>query len=76
VIELEKQKLHLFSAEAGLMLFEGRVYIPPDPKIQQEILHDAHDRRTSRNLQDKQINRTTILVAYTIDRCKKVCQRM
>jgi hypothetical protein len=43
VIELEKQKLHLFSAEAGLMLFEGRVYIPPDPKIQQEILHNAHN---------------------------------
>jgi hypothetical protein len=43
VIELEKQKPHLFSAEAGLMLFEGRVYIPPDPKIRQEILHDAHD---------------------------------
>jgi hypothetical protein len=33
VIELEKQKPHLFSTEAGLLLFEGRVYIPPDPKI-------------------------------------------
>jgi hypothetical protein len=43
VIELEKQKPHLFSTEAGLLLFEGRVYIPPDPKIQQEVLHDAHD---------------------------------
>jgi hypothetical protein len=43
VIELGKQKPHLFSAEAGLMLFEGRVSIPPDPKIRQEILHDAHN---------------------------------
>ena len=33
VIELVEQKLHLFSAEVGLLLFEGRVYIPPDPKI-------------------------------------------
>jgi hypothetical protein len=43
VIELEKQKPHLFSTEAGLLLFEGRVYIPPDPKIRQEVLHNAHD---------------------------------
>jgi hypothetical protein len=43
VTELEKQKPHLFSAEAGLLLFEGQVYIPPDPKIRQEILHDAYD---------------------------------
>jgi hypothetical protein len=33
VTELEKQKPHLFSTEAGLLLFEGRVYISPDPKI-------------------------------------------
>ena len=43
VSELEKQKPHLFSTEAELLLFEGQVYIPPDPKIWQEILHDAHD---------------------------------
>jgi hypothetical protein len=43
VTELEKQKPHLFSTEAGLLLFEGRVYIPPDPKIRREVLHDAHD---------------------------------
>jgi hypothetical protein len=43
VTELEKQKPHLFSTEAGLLLFEGRVYIPPDPKIWQEVLHDTHD---------------------------------
>jgi hypothetical protein len=33
VTELEKQKPHLFLTEAGLLLFEGQVYIPPDPKI-------------------------------------------
>jgi hypothetical protein len=43
VTELEKQKPHLFSTEAGLLLFEGQVYIPPDPKIRQEVLHDAHN---------------------------------
>ena len=43
VSELEKQKLYLFLTEAGLLLFEGWVYIPPDPKIWQEILHDAHN---------------------------------
>jgi hypothetical protein len=43
VLELKKQKPHLFSSEAGLLLFEGHIYIPPDPKIRQEVLHDAHD---------------------------------
>ena len=43
VERLEKEQPHLFSSDNGLLLYEGRIYIPPDPKLREEILHDNHD---------------------------------
>jgi len=43
VERLEKECPHLFATDDGLLLYEGHVYIPPDPKLQEEILHDNHD---------------------------------
>ncbi len=43
VERLEKEQPHLFSSDDGLLLYEGHAYIPPDPKLQEEILHNNHD---------------------------------
>src|SRR6266550_2736462 len=33
VEKLEKEQPHLFTTDNGLLLYEGHVYIPPDPKL-------------------------------------------
>ena len=80
VLELEKQKPHLFLVEAGLLLFKGQVYV--HTARPQNMTRDTpqHPQCTScwppGNLQDQQTNQMTILVADTTHRCKDVCQRL
>ena len=43
VERLEKERPHLFLSDNGLLLYEGCAYLPPNPKLREEILHDNHD---------------------------------
>ena len=43
VLKMKEDKPHLFHDRGDVLFYEGRAYVPPDPKLRQDILHDHHD---------------------------------
>jgi hypothetical protein len=43
VTQRMKDKPHLFNEQGGLLYAEGKLYIPPNPKLRQDIMRDMHD---------------------------------
>ena len=37
------EKPHLFKEEDNLLYAEGKLYIPPNPKLRQDIMKEMHD---------------------------------
>ncbi|KIL54624.1 hypothetical protein M378DRAFT_18718 [Amanita muscaria Koide BX008] len=52
VTQQMKDKPHLFNEQGSLLYIEGKLYIPPNPKLRQDIMHDMHDARTPWSIQN------------------------
>ena len=52
-----------WAEEQGLILFQGKVYVPLDIELWKEIVHLHHNIGTSRQMEDSRVGDEELLVA-------------
>jgi hypothetical protein len=75
----QREKDWTRDSNSSIITWQGRVYVPKEKRLREEIIH-FHPRllygRTSRKVQNGGTNTPKLLVAWTTLRRKTICERV